>query len=196
VRGAISRPSIPNILAQSLYCLYGLLVVTGLRISEALKLRDQDIDFEAGILTVESSKFGKSRWVPLHPTTVTELKHYQDIRKEHFDTNTGHFFSNQFGKPIGYDSVRYHFKKIFKSMGRADQSGRSGPTLHSLRHFFAISTITQWYEAGEDVQSKLPILSTFLGHVETRDTYWYISACPSLMLAATQRLESSQGVQR
>ena len=191
--GTINRPNTPEMLRRSLYCIYGLLVVTGLRISEALKLRDQDIDFEGGVITVECSKFGKSRLVPLHPTTIGALQSYQEIRKKALNNSMNHFFANQHGKPIGYDSVRYHFKKIFKSIGLADQPGKIQPTLHDLRHFFAISTIRRWYESGEDVQAKLPIFSTFLGHVETRNTYWYISACPDLMMAAAHRLENRRG---
>ena len=193
LHGAMNRPQTPKILKETLCCLYGLMSVTGLRVSETLKLTDQDINFATGVITVECSKFGKSRLVPLHQSTITALQRYQSIRKRVFDCSVDQFFVNQYGKSIGYGSVRYHFLKIFQSMGNPNQPGKPRPTLHDLRHYFAISTITHWYEAGEDVHAKLPMLSTFLGHVETRDTYWYISACPRLMLSATQRLESDKG---
>lgn len=193
LHGARNNTKTPAILKESLSCLYGLMSVTGLRISEALKLTDQDINFVTGVVTVECSKFGKSRLVPLHPSTNTALQCYQNIRKRAFGNNTSHFFVNQYGKPMGYYCVRYHFQKLVELIDQPNQPGKPRPTLHDLRHYFAISTITHWYEAGEDVHAKLPILSTFLGHVETRDTYWYISACPNLMLAAVQRLERGQG---
>lgn len=193
LHGARNKAKTPAMLKESLSCLYGLMSITGLRVSEALKLTDQDIDFVTGVVTVECSKFGKSRLVPLHQSTTTALQRYQSTRKRACGINTSHFFVNQYGKPISYDCVRYHFRKIVQFMDQPNQPGKPTPTLHDLRHYFAISTITQWYEAGEDVHAKLPILSTFLGHVEIRDTYWYISACPSLMLAAVQRLEREQG---
>ena len=193
LQGAMSRPNTPKILQQSLCCIYGLMSVTGLRISEALNLKDLDVNLATGVITVECSKFGKSRLVPLHRSTVTALQTYQDIRKQTFGHSLEHFFANQYGKPIRYDCVRYHFQKIFKSMEYASQPGKLWPTLHDIRHYFAISTITHWYETGEDVQAKLPRLSAYLGQVETRDTYWYLSACPNLMLAAAQRLENNQG---
>lgn len=193
LQGALSRPNTPRILQQSLNCVYGLMSVTGLRISEVLNLRDQDVNFAAGVITVECSKFGKSRLTPLHWSTVAVLQRYQDTRKQIFGDHSGYFFADQYGKPIRYDCVRYHFQKIFESMNHPNQAGKPRPTLHGLRHYFAISTITRWYESGADVQAKMPMLSTFLGHVETRDTYWYISACPDLMLAAVRRLENGQG---
>ena len=120
------------------------------------------------------------------------LRDYQHTRQSAIgNRHVVHWFINQYGKPIGYDSVRYHFRKIFQVMGHQPQPGRANPRLHDLRHYFAVSTITRWYEDGADVHAKLPILAAYLGHVETRDTYWYISACPNLMLAAAQRLENN-----
>jgi integrase/recombinase XerD len=192
LQGALNRPRLPTIVTKTLHCLYGLLSVTGLRISEALKLTCQDIDFDSGVLTINHSKFGKSRLVPLQASSVKMLRDYQHTRQSAIgNRHVVHWFINQYGKPIGYDSVRYHFRKIFQVMGHQPQPGRANPRLHDLRHYFAVSTITRWYEDGADVHAKLPILSAYLGHVETRDTYWYISACPNLMLAAAQRLENN-----
>jgi integrase len=63
------------------------------------------------------------------------------------------------------------------------------PRLHDLRHRFALQTLLRWYRTGEDVERRLPVLSTYLGHVSIEHTYWYLSACPELMGHALTRLE-------
>jgi integrase/recombinase XerD len=78
---------------------------------------------------------------------------------------------------------------LSRQIGLRDSNSSKGPRLHDFRHRFAVQTLLQWYRAGEDVERRLPILSTYLGHVHVSDTYWYLTACPELMGLAVQRLE-------
>lgn len=176
--------------AQTLYCLFGLLSVTGLRISEALDLTLDDMDLETGVLIVRQTKFGKSRLLPLHDTTVTVLVEYREQREKFLaGKQIPSWFVNRKKARLSYDCVKYHFDHLLKSIGVSRQTGNRRPHLHDLRHYFALSVLLKWYREKQDVERLLPILSAYLGHVETRDTYWYLSACPELMNAANERLE-------
>lgn len=175
---------------QVLYCLFGLLSITGLRISEALDLAIDDVDLTAGVLTVRHAKFGKSRLLPLHETTVTVLAEYGQQRKAFLaGQQSPYWFVGKLKQQLGYYYVKYHFDNVMKSIRSVTQTTDRKPRLHDLRHHFAISVLIRWYQNGQDVERCLPTLSAYLGHVETRDTYWYLSACPELMGAAKSRLE-------
>jgi integrase/recombinase XerD len=175
---------------QTLYCLFRLLSVTGLRIREVLNLTQDDVDLEIGILTVRDTKFGKSRLLPLHSTTVNVLVEYREQREIFLaGQQFPYWFVNRKKGRLGYDCVKYHFDNLLKQIGIGSQTGNRRPHLHDLRHYFALSVLLKWYRDGQDVERRLPILSAYLGHVKTRDTYWYLSACPELMNAAKERLE-------
>ncbi len=188
LQGALAMPAQSGFTNYVLYCLFGLLSVSGLRICEALNLTLEDVDLEEGILTIRATKFGKSRLVPLHATTVKVLADYRQRREQCL---AGHqvpyWFVNAQGGRLGYDSVLRAFRRLTASM--PSQAGRSRPRLHDLRHRFALMTLLHWYREGQDVQRLLPVLSAFLGHVQVSDTYWYLSACPELLEAAKERLE-------
>lgn len=188
LQDALQWPIKNGLANHTYYCLFGLLSVSGLRISEALGLTPDDVDLDNGILTIRSTKFGKSRLVPLHATTAKVLADYWQ-RREHFlaGREVPHWFVNDHGKRLGYDAVRNAFHRL--TAGLPSQPGRARPRLHDLRHRFALSTVLHWYRDGEDVERKLPVLSAFLGHVEVGNTYWYLSACPELLGAAGARLE-------
>lgn len=176
--------------SQTLYCLFGLLSVTGIRINEALNLMLEDIDFQTKVLIVRNTKFRKSRLVPLHDTAIEILFNYRKNRAKFVAGSDCKFwFVNKQRVRLGYTVVKYHFDKIFQSISLDKQAHVRKPHLHDLRHFFAVKTLKNWYQNGEDVERRLPILSTYLGHVETRDTYWYLSAFPGLMDEANKRLE-------
>jgi integrase len=181
-------------IGQTLYCLFGLLSVTGLRIGEALSLQIEDVDLNAGILTVRNTKFGKSRLIPLHHTTISVLSEYL-LQREVF--LGGHkilyWFVNKLKKQLTYSCVRYHFIKLLQSITIDCHVGKRRPHIHDLRHYFARSVLLNWYRDGLDIERSLPTLSTYLGHVETRDTYWYLSACPELMGTVQGRLEQHWG---
>lgn len=167
--------------SRSAECL-GLLTLTVLRISEALKLESCDVNFTEGLLTIRSSKFGKSRFVPLHPTTQEVLAAYAARRNHIFpDRPTGVFFPSRTGARLDAGQVRRVFYCLSRQIGIRGASNSRGPRLHDFRHRFAVETLLRWYRAGEDVRQRLPILSTYLGHRHVTDTYWYLSNTPELM---------------
>jgi len=188
LQGALRLPAKDGLVNYTYHCLFGLLSVAGLRIGEALALTVRDVDLDEGLLTIRSTKFGKSRLVPLHTTSVAVLADYRQRRDRFL---AGHavcnWFINAQGTHLKYDNVSDVFHRLTAAF--PDQSRRRRPRLHDLRHHFAIATVVRWYREGQDVERRLPVLSAFLGHVEVRDTYWYLSACPELLGAAKERLE-------
>jgi len=188
LQGALEMPVQEGLTNHTLHCLFGLLSVSVLRMSEALGLTLHDVDLDEGILTIRTTKFGKSRLVPLHATTVRVLADYRERRAQCLaGRHVPYWFINANGRRLGYDSVRRAFRRLTAGLG--SQPGRSRPRLHDLRHRFAVLTLLHWYREGQDVQRRLPTLSAFLGHVQVSDTYWYLSACPELLEAAKQCLE-------
>lgn len=169
--------------------LLGLLVVTGLRISEALALRVQDVDLREGLLTIYKTKFGKTRLVPLHPSARRALQQYARRRIALVSHPTMHFFVSSQGHPLLIGNVAKTFRLLRRRVGLQGSEGWDIPTLHHFRHRFATQSLLRWYRAGDDVERRLPVLSTFLGHVCTSSTYWYLSCHPELMGQAMRRLE-------
>jgi len=171
--------------------LFGLLVATGMRVNEALSLDQPDVDFDRGILRVQRTKFGKSRYVPVHPSTVEALKKYAEARGRLYPTPpTPAFFVSEHGNRITGQTARYTFAKLSQQLGLrvpAKYHGR-GPRLHDLRHRFAVRTLIHWYRTGLDVERELPKLATYLGHVHVNESYWYLEAVPELLQLATERL--------
>jgi len=172
------------------YCLFGTLVVTGLRLGEALNLRTEDVDWSEGLLTIRDTKFGKSRLVPLHPSTCKVLAAYAKRRDSLFGVRgEAHFFVNQNGNRLDQGDVHRIFYALSQQIGMRAPSASHGPRLHDFRHRLAIQSLVQWYRSGQDVERLLPVLSTYLGHSHVSDTYWYLSACPELMGLARERMD-------
>jgi integrase len=169
--------------------LIGLLAVTGMRVGEAIALDRGDTDLDAGVLTIRNGKHGKSRLVPVHDTTARALRDYLRLRDSACpDTRTPAVFISPAGTRLIYCNVHATWKKLAASAGLAPRSGSCRPRIHDLRHSFAVRTMLDAYEAGLDGQAVLAALSTYLGHVDPKATYWYLSASPELMAAAGQRL--------
>jgi len=176
--------------------LVGLLATTGLRVGEAIKLGRDDIDWAEGVLFVHRSKFGKSRQVPLQQTSVTALALYAKERdKLKGRLPTPNFFVSLHGTPLIYAVVGQVFRELCAGAG-VGASSSVRPRIHDLRHSFAVHCLAQWYSEGVDVQARLPLLSTYLGHREPRYTYWYLSAAPELLAHAARRLETASAVTR
>jgi len=177
--------------AHTFTTLFGLLMVTGMRVSEALGLEKPDIDFDHGILHIRCGKFGKSRYVPIHPSTVEALKKYAQARDHLFPSPlTLAFFLSERGTRITNGMTEYTFAKLSQQIGlrlQAKHHGR-GPRLHDMRHRFAVRTLIDWYRAGLDAERELPKLATYLGHVHVKNTYWYLEAVPELMQLTIARL--------
>jgi integrase len=169
--------------------LLGLIAVTGLRVGEAIALDDGDVDCTRGVLVIRKSKFGKSREVPLHPSTVQALACYRRCRGWLVRRRrTESFFVASVGTRLFYQNVHDTFLKLVYAAGLGERRPRR-PTLQDLRHTFAIQTVIGWHRDRVDVESRLPLLSTYLGHIGPSSTYWYLTAVPELLEAATVRLE-------
>jgi integrase/recombinase XerD len=186
---ARSLKSEKGLRGHTYYCLFGLLAVTGLRISEALGLQRRDVNLRKGLLTIRGAKFGKSRLIPVHQSTRCVLEQYAKRRDAEFEHPAANFLLCERGRALPASTVRKAFRKLCVQTGLRGPNDPTGPRLHDLRHRFATETLLRWYRSGEDIERRLPALSTFLGHCRTSDTYWYISACPELMGEAARRLE-------
>ena len=178
---------------HSYVTLFGLLIATGVRISEALHLDRQDVDLERGVLIVRLTKFRKSRLVPLHPSAIEALADYARRRDEqHPHPRADTFFLDHKGGPLGASAVGHTFVELRRTLGWVTDEGRP-PRVHDMRHTMVVRTLLSWYRQGFDVDRKLPALSTYLGHVEVRDTYWYLTAVPELMALVAERFQACQG---
>jgi integrase len=170
--------------------LFGLLACTGLRVSEALRLTRDDVDWGRGLLAVRQTKFRKSRLVPLHPSTLGVLREYADRRDRFHPCPTADaFFLTRRGTRVPLSSVQVTFWKLRKRLSWATGRGPGKPRIHDLRHTFACRRLQRWYEEGVDVDHVITALSTYLGHTSVRDTYWYLTGTPELLRLATARFE-------
>lgn len=193
---AAARALRPPLHAATYETLIGLLAVTGMRAGEVIALGYNDVDLEHELLTITAGKFGKDRLVPLHASTVGALQRYARCRDSRWPAAKGStFFLSTVGTRLTYNSVRVIFAKLADQAGLVAR-GRCRPRLHDFRHRFAVETLLGWYRAGGDVSARLPLLSTYLGHVKPTSTYWYLSATPELLALAAGRLERSSVVAR
>ena len=171
-----------------------LLATTGLRIGEALALTRADTDLDGGIITVVNGKHGTSRHVPLHPTVTRMLRHYAGRRDQLCqEPRSDRFFLTRAGTPLSAGQLQDAFARLLVHAGITVPAGQRPPRIHDLRHAFAVMTIRDWYRNGEDVQARLPVLSTMLGHIAPAHTYWYLTATPDLLALAAQRLHDHLG---
>jgi integrase len=175
--------------------LIGLLASTGIRIGEALRLTVADVRLDATPphLYIHETKFGKSRNVVLHPSTVRNLQHYMQerdctLRGRHAEP----FFTNTLCRPLIYNPLRYTFRQLLKQVGITSCAHQRRPTLHSFRHTFAVKRLTLWQREGIDIRQQLPRLSVYLGHYGPESTYWYLSASPDLLEGAGALFDPEQ----
>jgi integrase len=173
------------------YCLFGLLSVSGLRLGEARNLELQDVDLEAGVLTVRNAKFGKTRLVPLHASTCKVLAEYIARRERHWAGRpvSAYLFVSSWGNRLDGAQIHRAFYALSRQIGLRGASDHHGPRLQDLRHRFATNTLVNWYRADQDPERRLPLLSAYLGHVHVADTQWYLEGAPELMREAMRRLE-------
>jgi site-specific recombinase XerD len=198
LQAAAQLPSPTGLRAHTYVAAFGLLAVTGLRVAELVALDDQDTDLTRGHVTIRRGKFGKSRLLPVHPTTQQALRHYVAARDRCYPIpQSPSFLVSEQGARLTHWSVRATFVALSRQIGLRGPADSHGPRLHDLRHRFAVEALLRWYRQGADVERHLPELSTYLGHVKVADTYWYLSATPELLQLALDRLEHSpppQGV--
>ena len=175
--------------------LFGLLAVTGMRLSECLNLDDADVDLAGGVLTIRGTKWRKSRLVPIHATTVRKLAAYRRERNRlHPKRTPPAFLILNNGTRPKVIAAEKEFLRVARRIDLRGPPGTKGPYLHDLRHTFAVGTLLSWYRAGADVERHMPELSTYLGHSRVAYTYWYLSAEPELLQLAATRLETLKGV--
>ena len=175
---------------ETLRMMIGLLAVTGLRIGEAIRLDRGDLNLEHARLVVRNSKFGKSRELPLHPTTVQALRDYLRIRdhlRPHVQTPA--LLLSTSGQRLTRRYVEWQFARLRKRVGLIARPGSRPPRLHDLRHTFAVRTMLDSYRTDGDPRARLAQLSTYLGHADPGASYWYLSAAPELLALAAARLE-------
>lgn len=179
--------------AAAIETLIGLLAVTGMRVGEAIELNRDDVDLPGGLIIVRSGKNLRSRCVPLHQTTTEALAGYAHRRDQLCRRpRSSRFFTGDRGDRLAPSTIQQDFDQLRRKTGLARRSRTSRlPRLHDLRHTFALRTLLNWYRAGVDVQEHLPLLSTYLGHVNPESTYWYFEAAPELLALAAERLEQA-----
>jgi len=167
---------------------FGLLACTGIRISEALSLMQEDIDLHSGIITIREGKGHTSRLIPLHPTALEALKSYIAKRdKIHPVPKTKSLFVTEKGDSLDYNRARLTFREIKIRLGWCKTN--HGPRIYDLRHTFATKRLLEWYRNGDDVHQKISYLSHYLGHIIIKGTYWYLTAVPELMAIVSSRFE-------
>ncbi|MHB1915592.1 MAG: tyrosine-type recombinase/integrase [Acidiferrobacteraceae bacterium] len=174
--------------------LFGLMASTGLRVSEALRLRDADVDLKLGLITIRQTKFAKSRRLPLHPTTVTALAAYRRMRARHVASSADMPFligsrGQHLGQPLGNRQAHRVFRMLHERLGWKNRGAHTAPRLHDLRHSFVVRRMMLWHAEGIDIDQRMLALSTYLGHAEIFYTYWYLTAVPELMALAGGKLE-------
>jgi integrase/recombinase XerD len=191
LRAAVSLAARGGLRPWTYHCLFGLLSVAGLRLGEARNLELQDMDLKTGVLTIRNAKFGKTRLIPLHPSTRRVLADYLERRNRHWARRSvsSYVFVSNSGNQLDGGEIHRTFYALSRQIGLRGPSDSHGPRLHDMRHRFAGMTLLRWYRSGKDVEQKLPFLSAYLGHVHVGDTYWYLSAWPELMREAMSRLE-------
>lgn len=176
--------------------LFGLIASTGMRISEALSLHNQDVDLKYGMLTIHQTKFGKSRQVPMHLSTVEALRRYRWMREltgESAQENSPFFVGTRGrrrGLPLSTHQVDRVFAGLREQLGWRNRGAHHAPRIHDLRHTFVVRRIVLWQAQGVDIDQAMLSLSTYVGHAMVTNTYWYLSAVPELMALAAGRFES------
>ena len=149
------------------------------------------MDLKTGVLTIRNAKFGKTRWIPLHPSTRRVLSDYLARRNRRWARQpvSSYVFVSNWGNRLDGAEIHRTFYALSRQIDLRGPSDSHGPRIHDLRHRFAAMTLLRWYRSGKDVEQKLPYLSAYLGHVHVGDTYWYLNAWPELMREAMSRLE-------
>jgi len=172
-----------------------LLYGAGLRISEALALTLADVDLSGAMLFIHTSKFYKTRLVPLGPDLTRALKAYATRRAmQHPSGPEGPFFVSRTGGPLTRRAAEHTFRRLRLRAGVLRHDGaRYQPRLHDLRHAFSVHRLLSWYRQGADVQRLLPQLATYLGHVHLAATQRYLTMTPELLQEACQRFERYAG---
>ena len=177
----------PDTWRMLLLVLYG----AGLRAGEGLRLQCRDVDLPQHILTIWDTKFFKSRLVPIGPQLCQALDRYARVRAQpQLPNGRAAFFATTPGGPISLAQLENAFVRLREHAGiQRPSTDRWQPRLHDLRHSFAVHQLVSWYRVGVDVQTRLPLLATYLGHVNLAGTQKYLTMTPELLGEAARRFE-------
>jgi integrase len=192
---AAARHLRPDLRGATYEALFGLLAATGLRVSEAVLLRTGDVDLKTGMLTVQRTKFAKSRQVPLHPSTVEGLKRYRRLRDPLIEfTEDTPFFVGSRGRRRGHGlstrQIDRMFAQLRTQLAWPNRGAHSSPRVHDMRHTFIVRRMLAWHAEGIDIDQAMLALSTYVGHAMVTNTYWYLTAVPELMGLAAAKFET------
>jgi len=190
----------PGMRGATYETLFGLLSSTGIRISEAVHLLDIEVDLNVGTLTIRETKFAKSRYVPLHPSTVEELKQYRALRNSYIEvTDETPFFVGTRGRRLGQQLSLRQVNRIFVSLrdqlGWVNRGAHDAPRIHDLRHTFVVRRVMLWHKHGINIDQQMLALSTYIGHAMITNTYWYLTGVPQLMAVAAEKFEAFTQIQ-
>lgn len=185
----------PALRGATYEALFGLIAATGLRVSEAVRLHNADVDLKAGVLTIQRTKFAKSRQVPLHPSTTEALRRYRRVRERWADADGNQpFFVGSRGQRLGLELSTRQVDRVFAELrvqlAWHNRGAHSAPRVHDLRHTFVVRRILAWQAEGKDIDQEMLALSTYVGHAMVTNTYWYLTAVPELMATAAARFEA------
>lgn len=185
----------PVLRAASHETLFGLLAASGMRIGEAIAIGRDDVDLDAGVITIRHAKLDRCRLVPLHPSTTEALRRYAAERDRLCPRPASKtFFVSSVGTALSRSGVDKTFRDLTTAIGIRTATVR--PRVHDLRHGFAVACLIRWQQSGASIDEHIATLSTYLGHVRPADTYWYLSAAPELMGLAAERLDERFGAHR
>lgn len=169
---------------------FGLIAATGLRVSEAIRLRCADVDLGGLCLTVRMTKFSKSRYVPFHPTVANALTDYLAVRDRFLPRLAeAAFFVSVPTRSLKSRVVHWTFQKLRKEAVVIARGAYPEVRIHDFRHTFICRRIQRWQAEGADIDNAIAALSTYVGHVKVSDTYWYLTGIPDLMAVAGNRFE-------
>jgi integrase/recombinase XerD len=171
---------------------FRLLYGCGFRVNEVLKLCVRDVDLNQGIITVRQGKFRKDRLVPPALSLVNRLRRYASNHFENRPPNAP-FFPGPSGRPFSLRTVYTLFRELLLQCGISHAGRGEGPRIHDFRHVFALHTIRRWYRNGEDLDAKLPLLASYLGHQHISGTQRYLHLVAEIFPEITARTEAAFG---
>jgi integrase len=172
--------------------LFGLIASTGLRVSEAVRLCNADVDLKSGMLTVRRTKFAKSRYVPLHASALEPLRQYRHLRDRCVTPGEeSPFFVGSRGRRRGERLSTRQVDRVFAilrtGLGWRNRGAHHAPRVHDLRHAFVVRRILAWHHQDVDIDQAMLALSTYVGHAMVTNTYWYLTGVPELMALAAKK---------
>ena len=182
-------------LSDTYFTMLALLCALGLRHGEVLRLRLGDLDLERRVLFIDQTKFHKSRYVPFGSKVGQYLERYLEARRTILRPvqQADPLFTTNRRKAMHPHTLLGAFRDVLRRLGIAGVAGQPPPRLHDLRHSFAVGRLLRWYQEGVDVQSRLPALATFLGHVGPKSTEVYLTITAELLQQASARFHREFG---